>query len=102
MYKEKYIKYKNKYNFLKKQIGGVNFKINNGYEQQIDEWLNDENIIDKLIKEPQLVYFSVNDVIYKNDMMVDWIDSSIVKYYPMSFRQTDNNIKYKLKKSNFI
>ena len=56
----------------------------------------DENIIDKLIKEPQLVYFSVNDVIYKNDMMVDWIDSSIVKYYPMSFRQTDNNIKYKL------
>jgi hypothetical protein len=56
----------------------------------------DKNIIDKLIDDPTLVYLSVNDVIYKNNMMIEKFNEFCIQYNPLSFRQTDNNIKYKL------
>jgi len=54
------------------------------------------NIIDILINDATLVYLCINDVIYKNNMMIDKIGDEFIKYNAFSFRQTDNNIKYKL------
>lgn len=54
------------------------------------------NIIDILINDTTLVYLCINDVIYKNNMMIDKINDVFITYNALSFRQTDNNIKFKL------
>jgi len=56
----------------------------------------DKNLIDILISDTTLVYLCINDVIYKNNKMIDKIGDEFITYNALSFRQTDNNIKYKL------
>lgn len=57
--------------------------------------MNIENI-DVLLEDNTLVYLSINDVIYKNKMMIDKINNEDVYYNPLSFRQSDDSIKTKL------
>lgn len=88
-----------KINFLKKHInfdGLCDIRVTNytwcfRYKGNINT-----NIIEILMNDSSLVYFSINDVIYKNNMMIDKIDDVCITYNALSFRQTDNNIKFKL------
>lgn len=50
--------------------------------------------IDILINDDTLVYLLINHIKYKNYLMIDKISDQVIKYNPLSFRQTDNNIKF--------
>lgn len=60
-----------------------------------DGILNDI-IIKILLDDPTLAYLEINNIIYKNNLMIEIINQNIIKYNPKSFRQSDNNIKTKL------
>jgi len=56
---------------------------------------NKDNI-NILIEDDTLSYLLINNIKYKNSYMIDKIGDEFIKYNPMSFRQTDNNIKFKV------
>ena len=55
-----------------------------------------ETEFDFLINDDTLVYLYINDIMYKNNKMVDFIGNEKVYYNPLSFRQTDDSIKNEL------
>jgi hypothetical protein len=91
----------------------INFLESNGIKQ-FDEirttkftWflkLNDVSIeyqiteiqLEKLLSDPTLVYLEIGKKLYRNELMIDVINGSTIKYNCKSFRQLDDSIKIKL------
>lgn len=66
---------------------------------KIDNFTNISQNCDKiklLLEDSTLVYLEINSEIIKSDFMIEYINQDIIKYNPKSFRQSDDNIKYKL------
>ncbi len=56
----------------------------------------DENIIQILIKDKTLKYIQINNILIRNKNMIEKIDSNYIEYNPLSFRQSDDSIRYEL------
>lgn len=63
---------------------------------KIDNFIQNVDLIKKLLDDSTLVYLEINSEIIKSDLMIDYIEKDIIRYDPRSFRQTDNNIKNKI------
>ena len=66
MYKNKYLKYKNKYLDLKNQIGG-DIRVSATYRANYDKYQNKFNLSHFLDKGTNNIWFSENDLPFKND-----------------------------------
>jgi hypothetical protein len=53
-----------------------------------------EGLIEILLKDTTLSYLEINKVIFKNELMQDKINNNFIRYNPLSFRQSDDSIKY--------
>lgn len=49
-----------------------------------------------LLDDETLVYLYINGILYKDKKMIDEIDKNMIYYNPLSFRQTDEEIKNRL------
>ena len=61
--------------------------------------LNDEITGDKLeilLADTKLVYLEINNIIIRNNSMIDVINGETIRYNPKSFRQLDDSIRSKL------
>lgn len=56
----------------------------------------DENTIQILIKDKTLKYIQINNILIRNKNMIEKIDSNYIEYNPLSFRQSDDSIRYEL------
>ena len=54
---------------------------------------NSENI-EILLSDITLKYLAINTKILKQDLMIEYINSEKISYNPLSFRQSDDSIKY--------
>lgn len=91
---------KEKFNFLK-DIGFLFDDICEIKTTEYSWYLNykgsyDSTKIELLINDSTLKYLAINTIILKQDLMIDYIDSEKIYYNPLSFRQSDDSIKYHL------
>jgi hypothetical protein len=55
-----------------------------------------KEIIEKILNDISLKYLEINKIIFRNELMQDKINNILIKYNPLSFRQSDDMIKYKV------
>lgn len=55
-----------------------------------------KEIIEKILNDTSLVYLELDKIIIRNELMLDKINNVVIKYNPLSFRQSDDAIKYKV------
>jgi tRNA/tmRNA/rRNA uracil-C5-methylase (TrmA/RlmC/RlmD family) len=55
-----------------------------------------KEIIEKILDDTSLVYLELDKIIFRNELMQDKINNVLIKYNPLSFRQSDDSIKYKV------
>ena len=85
-------------NFLKKiNIEKINEirTTSNTWFLKLNESINNTQL-EKILSDPSLIYLEILDVIYRNQLMIDIINGSTIKYNCKSFRQLDDSIKIKL------
>ena len=96
------IQIKNKINFLK----NIGFLFDDICEIKTTEYswylnykgnFNLDNI-HILLNDSSLKYLTINSKIIKSDLMIEYINSEKICYNPLSFRQSDDSIKYQLYK----
>ena len=56
----------------------------------------EKDIIEKIMEDCNLVYLEINKTIFRNEFMEEKINNVLIKYNPLSFRQSDDSIKYKI------
>lgn len=56
----------------------------------------EKEIIQKILHDSNLVYLEINKIIFRNEFMEEKINNVLIKYNPLSFRQSDDSIKYKI------
>lgn len=56
----------------------------------------DDDIIKILIKDETLKYIQINNLLIRNENMIEKIDNHIIHYNRMSFRKSDDSIRFEL------